>query len=320
MVDVERLFFVPQYPTRMRYQEWWYWKVPQGFSEYFDEVVVVSPMIEEDKRADNWMFSPIDETIEFEAMQIKEYLKQDIKDNDFVFFADISFAGIVPQITYLKRNGKKFGFAHATSLNRYDYFAPVRAGKWLQEQGIIRIFDKIFVASRYHKFKLLNKLGSKYHNKIQVVGLPKPPFRTYKEKKEYDVLFASRRTKQKFSEHIWEMLKDYGLDMRIKLHNTWEEYYKGLSRAKVVLMMSKEETYGYQVVEAVMNNSVVVAPNRFSFPELLPREYLYDDSKEAVRRVLYYVEHWNKVPRIKRDHWEMMKNWYKNVSEIMKSV
>ncbi|WP_457742685.1 hypothetical protein [Thermococcus sp.] len=304
----------------MRYQEWWFWYLPQEFSKYFDEVVVVAPDVKELKKSRPEMFSPIDEAIEFEAEQVKEFIRKDVRDTDYIFFADISFTGIVPQVIYLKRKGRKFGFAHATSLNRYDYFAPVRQGKFMQEAGIMKTLDGVFVGSYYHKGKIINdgKYGMKsLYDKIHVVGLPKPPFRTYKEPKEYDVLFAGRRTKQKFNRKLWKIVLSLDLDARIRFFGSWEEYYMGLSRAKVVLMMSREETYGYQVVEAIMNNSVVLAPRCCSFPELLPNEYLYGDAKELVERLLFYVEHYERVPELRREHLELQKNWFKNVYKIM---
>jgi len=322
MSEVERLYFVPQYPAKMRYQEWWYWYLPKGFQEYFDEVIVIAPDIVRIKEAPLELFSPIDETIEFEAEQLKKFIKHDTQDTDYVFFADISFAGLMPQVIYLKRKGKKFGFCHATSLNKYDYFAPVRQGKFMQEVGIMKMLDGVFVSSHYHKTKLISsrKYGIQYlKNKIKVVGLPKPPFKTYRERKEYDVLYAGRLTKQKFNKMLWNTVLNLGLKARLTFFKSWEEYYRGLSKAKVVLMMSREETYGYQVIEAIMNNSVVLAPNCCSFPELLPEEYLYKNKDDFVEKLKYYVEHYDKVPRISPEHEKLMKNWFKNVYKIMTS-
>ena len=30
---MSRIIFVPQYPTPMRYQEWWFWKFPEEFEK-----------------------------------------------------------------------------------------------------------------------------------------------------------------------------------------------------------------------------------------------------------------------------------------------
>lgn len=315
MSEVERLFIFPQYPTKMRYQEWWYWYLPKRFDEYFDEVIIVSPNIDMFRRSKSDMFSPIDDAIDFEVMQIKEYLRYDVKDADYLFVADISFAGILPTVFYHKRKGKKFAYCHATSLNKFDYFASMRNSKWFVERGFFRIFDKVFVGTGYHKLKIIRR-DPKIEN-IYVVGLPRPPFRTYKERKEYDILYSGRRTHQKFSEHIWMLLKDENYDMRMRLFDSWEEYYKGLSKAKIVLLMSKEETFGYQVMEAIMNNSVVIAPKCCSFSELLSEKYLYENVFELKEKVAYFVEHYDEVPRMKEPYEEYADNWFENVYKLM---
>ena len=84
MSEVERLYFVPQYPAKMRYQEWWYWYLPKGFQEYFDEVIVIAPDIVRIKEAPLELFSPIDETIEFEAEQLKKFMIYGIRTMCFL--------------------------------------------------------------------------------------------------------------------------------------------------------------------------------------------------------------------------------------------
>lgn len=313
MVDVLRLVIVPQYPVKMRYQEWWYYELPKNFIKYFDEVVVVSGYVDEHKRANPDMFSPIDEAIEFEVEQVRQFKEmygKQFSGKDYLFVADISFAGMFPSILYHKRMGNAYAFCHATSKNRFDYFAGVRKSKWLVEKGYARLFKKVFVATEYHK----RKLG--WHN-VEVVGVPKPPFKTYKEDKEYDILYAGRITRQKFNRKIWQILEKRGYDVRVRLFDSWEEYYKGLSRAKIVLMMSKEETFGYQVLEAVMNNSVVLAPNCCSFSELLDDKYLYYNVNDLIEKVEYFIEHYDEVPRIKGGMLKKIDSWFENIYKVM---
>lgn len=313
MTDVERLVFVPQYPAKMRYQEWWYWYLPREFISKFDEVVVITGYIDDNKRSRPDMFSPIDEAIEFELEQVRQFKDSYgvyFNENDYLFVADISFSGIFPSILYYKRMNNAFVFCHATSKNRYDYFADVRRSKWLVEKGYSKLFKKVFVATEYHK----EKLG---WNNTVVVGVPKPPYPTFKEDKEYDILFAGRMSRQKFNSRIWRELKRRGYNVKMQLFDSWEEYYKGLSKAKVVLSMSKEETFGYQILEAVMNNSIPIAPRAYSYPELLDDKYLYSSLDELIEKLDYFIEHYDEVPRIKEDMMEKVENWFDNVYKFM---
>jgi hypothetical protein len=36
-----RLIFVPQFPTKLRYQNWWITEFPHQFKNYFDEVITL---------------------------------------------------------------------------------------------------------------------------------------------------------------------------------------------------------------------------------------------------------------------------------------
>ena len=72
------------------------------------------------------------------------------------------------------------------------------------------------------------------------------------------------------------------------LPDTWEGYYTFLSMSKILLVTSHEETFGYQVVDAVMNDCVPLVPNRCSYPELVPEQYTYsslDSLKEKIKMV-----------------------------------
>jgi hypothetical protein len=58
---MSRLIFVPQYPTKLRYQEFFISEFPKELSKYYDEVLVLGKNFCKDyKRSeDKEMFSPI---------------------------------------------------------------------------------------------------------------------------------------------------------------------------------------------------------------------------------------------------------------------
>ena len=124
---MSRLIFIPQYPTPMRYSEWWYNEFPREFrARGFDVLKLGEKYLSTTKRADAQMFSPIDESIRFECEQIKEFMSLKLYDDDMLFLSDISFPGLFANILFHKRCRKNFVFCHATAINNFDYYSPVK--------------------------------------------------------------------------------------------------------------------------------------------------------------------------------------------------
>lgn len=288
--EMGRLILVPQYPTKLRYQEWWWDMFPKRFKDYFDTVIVLGknrntlPGVGSN-------FAPINEAIQFETQQINEFLNLELHDNDILLLNDLSFPGLFAHILYHKRPKKCFAICHATSKNRYDYFAKDRRSKYPVEKGVAKLFNKIFVASHYHK----DKLG--WEN-TSVVSLPFAPFAGRQSTIQYNILSVARPGKQKRNAHL-ERLLERALQQTIFYPSpkSWEEYYDYLSKSKILLITSNEETFGYQVLDALANGCIPVAPNRFSYPELLPSNFLYNNYIEMIELVDDIL---NKVPTFPR--------------------
>jgi len=310
-----RIIFVPQYPTPMRYNEWWFWKFPKEFEKAgLDFHILGEQKIREMhmRRGTMSMFSPIHSAIEFECVQIDEYINLELKDDDVLFLADISFPGLFTNVLYHKKPKRCFAFCHATSLNRMDYFESVRFSKFPVESAHSLMFDVVFVGSEYHELKLC------WPNTL-TVRLPYPPLKTFREKKSILTISASRPTAQKV---------DLDLECRIEEilnypiirqdHNNWEDYYKFLSKSRVLIITSFEDTFGYQIVDAVMNNCIPLAPLRCAYPEILPRAYLYEDEDELLRRLDYIFNSDDNVNVPKLLCHEEMENFYSNIIQVMK--
>jgi hypothetical protein len=311
---MSRIIFIPQYPTPMRYQEWWINELPKQFTKFGFDVYTLGDEKMKVKRGNTEMFSPINAAIEFECSQIDEYMNLELRDDDILFVADISFPGFFMNVLYHKRPSKIFSFCHATSINKFDYFEPVKNCKYPVETSHAALCDKIFVGSNYHENKL------RWINTV-VTYLPFPPFKTFpNEEKTIDIISASRPTPQKVDLELEaEVEKKFGKIKRMEC-NSWEQYYKFLGQSKILLITSHEDTFGYQIVDAILNGCVPIARNSLAYPEILPSEYLYDSKWELIhmiKKVLDGDYHYS-FPKILCE--KQMNNFYKKIVNEMKGI
>lgn len=289
---MSRLILVPQFPTNLRYSQWWISEFPKNLSKYFDEIKVLgenSNLIKEEKEFKDIgeLFSPIELSMKFEFEQIEEYYKLKLYNDDILLLLDTSFPGFFSNILYHKRPNKVFGFCHATSVNNLDYFQSInfnyKNSKRDNEISLFNLFDKVFVASEYHKNKLLN--NNFPDNIINLKSLPNPPVNKLApnvknipfNKRKNDIISVSRPTPQKVNSGLERFVEDK-FNTKIKrpenLKN-WEDYFNFLQNSKILLLTGCEDTYGYSIVDAYLNGCNVVAPYKFSYDELLESNDLY---------------------------------------------
>ena len=311
---MSRLIFVPQLPVSNRYSEFWITELSKKFRENFDEVVVLAEnCINEflknmDRKQD--MFSGINSSINFELCQVSDYIDLDIRKDDILFLSDLSFSGFFSNVLYHKKPNNIFCYCHATSRNNLDYFRPVRDSKFQCETAHSKLFKKVFVGSEYHK----KKLG---WNNIEVVGVSIPPYPVFKEEKKFDIISVARPCIQKITKKLEDKVERNFSQIVRKETNSWEEYYKFLSSGRVLLITTKEETFGYSTLEAIMNNTIVLAPNNFSYPELLPKEYLYNNYEDLEMKLWSALNGELECPKELLCQ-DLCEKFYENVINIMK--
>jgi len=312
---MSRIIFVPQYPTPMRYQEWWTGKFTEEFEKAGLEVIVIGEKhadMMKHRRGRMSMFSPINAAIEFECAQIDEYMDLELKDDDVLFMSDISFPGVFGSVLFHKRPKRCFAFCHATSLNHLDYFEKDKRAKFPIESSHAALMDVVFVGSNYHE----DKLG--WSNTI-VTRLPYPPLKTlhinWKEK-WYDIISASRPTPQKVDLELEKLVSKKFSQVNRPISDSWEDYYRVLAYSKILLITAQEETFGYQVIDAVLNGCIPIAPNKFSYPELIPRNYLYDSPEELLDIIEAVLGGMRGVPVILCT--QEIERFYHNIIQIMK--
>jgi hypothetical protein len=267
----------------MRYQEWWWKMFTYELRRGFDEVLVMGKhptVAEQDASA----FAPAMESVVFELSQIREYTQLQLKEDDVLLLNDISFPGLFAHVLFHKRPKKCIAICHGTSKNAFDYFSNDRKSKEPVERNVAKLFDTIVVATEYHKKKLgwPNIFVTPFPNPPYSVGVP-PEL----EKRSTLLIAASRFTRQKRSMKVERVVtQKTGVSVETTYPvSTWAAYYKKLLDSRILLITSKEETYGYQVIDAIKCGCLVFAPNKFSYPELLPYQFLYDTTEDLVQKV-----------------------------------
>lgn len=304
---MSRLIIVPQYPSKLRYQEWWWDVFPEQFAQYFSEILVLDGNINIGEQALSSDFAPVQQALLFETEQIKQYLHLKLKKDDVLLLNDLSFPGLFSSVLFHKRPEKCFAICHATSKNRYDYFLKVREAKYPVEKATAKLFDAIFVATEYHA----KKLG--WVN-IVVTGLPFPPFTGASNIKRHNIVSVARSGKQKHNADFEKNIEHAFGKIETPVCQTWEEYYEFLGHSKILLITSNEETFGYQVLDAINNGCIPIAPNKYSYPELISKDYLYNNYIELFNLIDSILYSGMDLPILKiRD------NFYEKTSNIMQN-
>jgi len=301
----------------MRYQEWWWKTFPEEFEKAGFEVLVLGADHAESmiyRRGTMAMFSPVNAAIELECAQINEYMDLELRDDDILFLADLSFPGMFSNVFVHKHPKRMFAFCHATSINFKDYFAPVWMYKYPIEKAHAKMFEAVFVGSRYHDLKL------NWNNTI-VTSLPYPPIEPVTiNKKNIDIISASRPNPQKVDSELESKVEEKFGKIQRPESGTWFNYFWNIAASKILLITSFEDTFGYQIVDAVINDCIPLAPNRCAYPELLPREYLYDDEDELMEKIDHILNNGLDFPKVRVPELlchDEMEHFYSNIIEVM---
>jgi len=284
---MERLIYVPQYPAKMRYSEWWLPEFYTEFKKIYDEVIVLGTNYlskhNNDKSYNTEMFSPINRAMKFETSQMNDYMSLDIRDDDTLFLADISFPGVFCNVLYHRPCPKMYAFCHATSLNKYDYFMPMRQYKKKIEFEHARLFNKIFFGSQYS----IDKTG--WHNRYidcKNVALPDSPSNLIYntgEEKSIDIVSVCRPSIQKVNKRTEKKVeKALGIKIHREEVNSWEEYSSLLTRSKILLVSSKEDTFNLTILDAIRCGCIPIVPNTLCFPEILETPWRYNDVEHLI--------------------------------------
>lgn len=246
----------------------------------------------------NGSFLDADNTVFRQFYQFQELIKGlldgKIRKDETLFVSDIwNFAILsIPYLNFFSGyNLKVRGILHAGSFTDTDFVRRMERVYKGMEESILDICDKIYLGSEFIKNDLLSKRYVS-SEKLVVTGLPLDflNLNKYKvnQRKENIIVFNGRNVDEK-QPYLFDLLKkklpNYQYVNTQKENFSKEEYYKLLSKAKVVVSFALQENFGYGVQEAVYLGCVPVLPERLAYVEQFDKKYLYKNFDECVEMI-----------------------------------
>ena len=99
---MSRLIFIPQYPAKLRYQEWWYTEFVKNLKPYFSEILTLGG-VQTYNSPTKGEFSVHTSAIQYETLQIQQYNNLQLKEDDCLLLNDISYPGLFANVLFHKR-------------------------------------------------------------------------------------------------------------------------------------------------------------------------------------------------------------------------
>ena len=325
------VILIPQLSIEARYSEYW----PQLWQSKLQELGVectipynVLPVKLDRTKPYNYFTNTL-EALDYELSSLKMLLRYMVSREDkTILFLDGDFPGLsTPFVQVLKMvdsEVKCYSYVHAGSWCNGDIFAKVK-GKREMEYSMLKTFDKVFVATNYHKDKIeeyfsQGKINRRSFTNLKVVGFPfyekhfwcntDTSFVPFEDKEGIFVIGRPEQSKGKLVDRIKKKFPGE------KIYSGYicdkKEYYSLLSKLKVVLSLKEEETFGLGMVEAISLGCLPLCPRKFSYTEVVrKKECLYTD--DLIEKLGHLLEREEPI------HFNLEK-WEKTIPQIVKEM
>ena len=295
---------IPIEPLEERYSTQWADWFPKEFLRQGNEVlqILASPLTD---TIENGSFLDCYGTHYWKFNQLQTIMKRlycgDVPDA--FFFHDLWFPGIESLAYVRDMMGLKFkicGYLHAGSYDDRDLLAQAGMQSWAKdiEIGWMKIYDKIFVGSQYHKDLLCNKRFCE-PDKVFPIGYPidKKTYRDYvNNERENIIVFPHRLNREKrpdlfddLKKELKDVFPEYTWVKTKEICSNKTEYYDILSRAKIAISFAEQETFGIAMAEAAVLGCIPITPNKLSYLDTMEwqwRFHYFDDAIQLVRFAL----------------------------------
>lgn len=313
---MSKVILVPIEPLEERYSSQWDMWITKGFHTAGIDTEHIYGL-NTSGRIHKGSFLDIVETNLYKTSQLQSIIEllatYDDKEPLVLFFYDL-WNPALTTIAYIRdglglENLKIVGCLHAGSYDENDFLAKQGMYPWasLLERSIFTIVDQIYVATQYHKDLLCKEFSLFFarddkRDKIIVTGFPMYDDFLFQvpTKKENIIVFPHRLDYEKqpgMFDTLHELCREESEMLGWKWLktkeecNTKKEYYELLGRAKVAISCAKQETWGIAMQEATLFGCFPVCPDRLSYPEIFPKEFLYHDNNltQAKKMIIHYM-------------------------------
>lgn len=308
------IWIAPIMPIKCRYSEWWNrlfrdelkkrLNVCPMTSDIYDVQLLANPLGMNVYLSFNNTTDFFIAQTTFEVDHSLTYLSEKIlqvSNHDTILVLDAVTPGLVASYLQTYKPCKVVGICHATGLNNRDIFDKHR-NRVAFDMANLRIFDELVVASDYHRQKLVSGLIDEEEDNCEdsyawvksLGALPDNPILS-----QLDVLrkgvniqhkggcVVDRRGSQKRNDEVLAFLKQFGKPVT-DIHgacDNFRDFYETLVKFRYMVVTAQEETYGYQVQEAMRLGVIPLCPNRLCYPQFVPARYLYEDKYHLLRLV-----------------------------------
>lgn len=297
------LYNVPIESLDERYSSQWNQWFPKEFDRLGVPFSTIYPMPIRNKISRGEFLDVVGTNI-FKSQQIQQLLflidEGKVKDNDVIFFHDIWFPGL--EALFYVRDGLKLKFKiagclHAGTYDDWDFVTRCGMGRWGadMETAWFSEVDLIFVATFFHRQKLLHVRDRVPPNKVHRTGFPlEPPPILTDITKENLIVFPHRLTPDKAPQEFDALISQViprlpgWAALKTQEHTLSKlEYYRVLARSKIAVSTAYHEFWGIAQQEAMFLGCVPVVPDRLSYRELYPISFKYGNLKEAADRIVW---------------------------------
>jgi len=302
-----RLAVFPQLPVYNRYTEQW---IPMWVKELSKQGVTFEMFGSYgvccfDRNIEYNYFTNTSESIIYECNQIKEFTEC-INEFTHLLVLDADFPGLTASIipTYKLMNPKLkcFAYLHAGSYCNGDVYTKTKAihqSKKQQELAMLMTYDKIFVATQYHKQKVERYFDRIFEN-VVVTGIPLGRDAIHEMVEEIPFesksgIFIAGRMEQSNIKHMEEIVDAFPKEkiyhpLNTPPFNNRREFLNFLNKCKVVVSLKTEDTFGLITAETAILGGLPLCPNKFAYPEFLPDDnLLYGGTQELLLKLTYLV-------------------------------
>ena len=292
---MKTIFLVPIEPIDSRYTKQWYENIPKIIGDRITElkldpweVVTVAGEGATNGTTDG-AFLDFAATNYYKAAQVQAiselFMHGRVKPGDKFLVTDAwNFA--ITAIRYmsdlLEIPVEIHGIWHAGNYDPTDILGMKMQKDWPphQERAWYYACDYNWFATNFHRSMFLKNLGICDAFKAHRSGQPHeyiiPQLEDLLDTPKQDkVIWPHRYNADKQPEIAEELKTDFNMIITAKMGLNKEAYYRELASSKVIFSCALHENLGISIMEAVLSGVIPVLPDRCSYAEMYPAEFLY---------------------------------------------